>query len=188
LTQALAAMRKGPVKCGKGELEILQGDITEQTTEAIVNAANNRLILGAGVAGAIARKGGPTIQEECNHHGAIEVGQAAITGAGNLPCKWVIHAAGMRPGSGVTASALENCTRASLEICRKNNIASVAFPAIGAGIGGLAAKTCAETMLRLAREHLEQFDIPKKIVFVLWDRPAAETFQKVWEQVGWSGT
>jgi O-acetyl-ADP-ribose deacetylase (regulator of RNase III) len=171
------------VKCGKGELEILQGDITEQTTEAIVNAANNRLILGAGVAGAIARKGGPTIQDECNRHGPIEVGQAAITGAGNLPCKWVIHAAGMALGSGVTASALERCTCASLEICRKQDISSISFPAIGAGIGALDVTTCAETMLRIAREHLEKFDTPKKIVFVLWNLPTFEIFQKTWLNV-----
>jgi O-acetyl-ADP-ribose deacetylase (regulator of RNase III) len=172
------------MKCGKGELEILQGDITEQTTEAIVNAANNSLILGAGVADAIARKGGPKIQEECNRHGPIEVGQAAITGAGNLPCKWVIHAAGMTLGSGVTASSLEDCARASLKICRERGISSVASPAIGAGIGRLDATTCAQTMLHVAREHLEQYDIPKKIVFVLWDRPTTETFEKVWEQMG----
>ncbi len=164
------------MNCGKGELEIFQGDITDQTTEAIVNAANSHLILGAGVAGAIARKGGPSIQEECNRHGAINVGEAAITGAGNLPCKWVIHAAGMAPGGPVTANALENCTRASLDICRKQNISSISFPAIGAGIGGLDINVCAETMLKVARQHLEQFDIPQKVVFVLWDSPTFETF------------
>jgi O-acetyl-ADP-ribose deacetylase (regulator of RNase III) len=168
---------------GKGELEILQGDITDQTTDAIVNAANNDLILGAGVAGAIARKGGPTIQEECNRHGPIRVGEAAITGAGNLRCKWVIHAAGMRLGGKVTISSLESCTRASLEICRQRGISSVAFPAIGAGIGGLDIETCAHTMLRIARDHMTQFDFPKKIVFVLWDSPAFSALQKVWEQL-----
>ena len=164
---------------GNGELEIFQGDITDQTTDAIVNAANSHLILGAGVAGAIARKGGPSIQEECNRHGSINVGEAAITGAGNLPCKWVIHAAGMALGEPVTASALENCTRASLDICRKHNISSISFPAIGAGIGGLDINVCAETMLKVAREHLYQFNTPEKIVFVLWDTPAFDTFQKV---------
>ena len=172
-----------PVKCGKGELEIVHGDITDQTTEAIVNAANNDLSLGAGVAGAIARKGGPTIQEECNRHGPIRVGEAAITGAGNLPCKWVIHAAGMRLGGKVTASSLESCTRASLEICRQRAISSVAFPAIGAGIGGLDIETCAHTMLRIARDHLTRSGIPKKIVFVLYDSPTFSAFQKVWERL-----
>lgn len=171
------------MNCGKGELEILQGDITDQTTEAIVNAANNDLILGAGVAGAIARRGGPTVQEECNRHGSIRVGEAAITGAGNLPCKWVIHAAGMCLGGKVTASSLESCTRASLEICRQRGISSVAFPAIGAGIGGLDIETCAHTMLQISRDHLIQFDIPKKIVFVLWDSPALSAFTEAWERL-----
>jgi O-acetyl-ADP-ribose deacetylase (regulator of RNase III) len=171
------------MKFGKGDLEILQGDITDQTTEAIVNAANNDLILGAGVAGAIARKGGPAIQEECNRLGSIKVGEAAITSAGNLPCKWVIHAAGMRLGGGVTASSLASCTRASLEICKQRGISSVAFPAIGAGIGGLDIETCAKTMLQIACQHLTQFDIPKRIVFVLWDSPAFSTFQKAWQKL-----
>ncbi len=171
------------MKCGKGELEILQGDITDQTTDAIVNAANNRLVLGAGVAGAIARKGGPTIQEECNRHGPINVGEAAITKAGNLPCKWVIHAAGMAPGGPVTTNALENCTRASLDICRKHNISSISFPAIGAGIGGLDINVCAETMLKIAKQHLEQFNIPQKVIFVLYDKPSCEIFRNIWETV-----
>lgn len=170
------------MKFGKGELEIFQGDITEQTTDAIVNAANSSLILGAGVAGAIARKGGATIQQECDRHGAIQVGEAAITKAGNLPCKWVIHAAGMALGEPVTVSALESCTRASLDICQRNNISSISFPAIGAGIGGLDMETCAKTMLRVAREHLKQHDIPKIITFVLWDTPAFDTFQKVLQE------
>jgi O-acetyl-ADP-ribose deacetylase (regulator of RNase III) len=171
------------MKFGKGDLEFLQGDITDQSTEAIVNAANNDLILGAGVAGAIARKGGPTIQQECDKHGPIKVGEAAITSGGNLPCKWVIHAAGMRLGGKVTVASLESCTRASLEICRQRGISSIAYPAIGAGIGGLDIETCAKTMLQIARDHLTQFDIPKKIVFVLYDSPAFATFQKVWQKL-----
>ena len=171
------------MNCGKGELEILQGDITNQTTDAIVNAANSDLILGAGVAGAIARKGGPSIQEECNRHGPINVGEAALTGAGNLRCKWVIHAAGMALGRPVTASALESCTRASLDLCREHNISSISFPAIGAGIGGLDRNICAETMLKVARQYLEQFDTPKKIVFVLYDKPSFDIFQKTLRKI-----
>jgi O-acetyl-ADP-ribose deacetylase (regulator of RNase III) len=86
-------------------------------------------------------------------------------------------------GGRVTASSLESCTRASLEICRQRGISSVAFPAIGAGIGGLDIETCAHTMLQIARDYLTQFDIPKKIVFVLWDSPAFSVFQRVWEQL-----
>ncbi|MFH1011077.1 MAG: macro domain-containing protein, partial [bacterium] len=92
---------------------------------------------------------------------------------------WVIHAAGMQLGGKATVSSLKSCTRASLEICRQHDISSVAFPAIGAGIGGLDIETCAQTMLPIARDHLTQFNIPKKIVFVLWERSSFEVFQRV---------
>ena len=102
----------------KDRIEIAEGDITELEVEAIVNAANNQLILGSGVAGAIRIKGGPSIQEECNRIGTINIGGAAITGAGSLKAKWVIHAASMGLISSTTADSLKASTEASLEIAR----------------------------------------------------------------------
>ena len=88
-----------------GRITLVEGDITQQEVDAIVNAANSQLVLGSGVAGAIREAGGPTIQRECDAHGAIEVGDAAVTGAGNLPARYVIHAAAMAPaGSADEAS------------------------------------------------------------------------------------
>ena len=86
-----------------GRIRLCEGDITEHAVDAIVNAANSHLVLGAGVAGAIRSKGGPSIQQECDAIGAIEVGGAAVTGAGDLPARYVIHAAGMPPGGSATA-------------------------------------------------------------------------------------
>jgi len=128
-------------------VRIAQGDITGFEGDAIVNAANDRLILGSGVAGAIRKKGGPEIQEECNRHGPIRVGEAAVTGAGRLPARYVIHAAvlGAEPASYGT---VRRATRAALEEARKLGLQTVAFPLLGTGVGGLDAETVARTMIQ----------------------------------------
>ncbi|WP_457637711.1 macro domain-containing protein [Oceanithermus sp.] len=127
-------------------IRIAKGDITGFTGDAIVNAANDRLILGSGVAGAIRVRGGPSIQEECNRHGPIRVGEAAVTGAGNLPVKYVIHAAvlGAEPASYET---VRRATRAALEKARSLGLKSVAFPLLGTGVGRLDREKVAEIML-----------------------------------------
>ena len=116
-------------------IEIRQGDITEMDTDAIVNAANNDLQLGGGLAGAIRRKGGPRIQAECDEIGTIPVGGAAITSGGNLKARHVIHAASMQLGGGTSAQSLRSSTAHALRIAAQNRLKSVAFPAVGAGIG-----------------------------------------------------
>lgn len=125
---------------------IVQGDITEFVGDAIVNAANNHLILGAGVAGAIRRKGGPSIQEECNRHGPIQVGEAALTGAGQLPVRYVIHAAAMgdQPAS---LETVRRATQAALRLALEKNLHRVAFPLLGTGVAGLPVQEVAEVML-----------------------------------------
>ncbi len=117
------------------EIRVRQGDITGFEGDAIVNAANNHLRLGAGVAGAIARKGGPSIQRECDEHGPIRVGEAAITGAGQLAARYVIHAAAMgdEPAS---RSSIEGSTRCSLELADANGVKTVAFPILASGVAG----------------------------------------------------
>ena len=115
-------------------IELIRGDITECETDAIVNAANDRLILGGGVAGAIRKKGGPAIQEECNKIGGTFVGGAVITTGGNLKAKYVIHAVGPQMGEGDEDNKLKNATVNSLKVADENGLKSIAFPAISTGI------------------------------------------------------
>lgn len=129
------------------QIRVTQGDITEFSGDAIVNAANNRLILGAGVAGAIRRKGGPSIQEACNRHGPIRVGEAALTGAGELPVRYVIHAAvlGDQPAS---LETVRRATRAAVHLALEHNLHKVAFPLLGTGVGGLGVLDVVKVMLK----------------------------------------
>src|ERR1700723_2483717 len=138
-----------------GRIIVERGDITEMETDAIVNAANNDLLLGGGVAGAIRRKGGDEIQRECNDIGSIPIGYAAITTGGNLKAKHVIHAASMQLGRNTTAEALRHSTAHALRIAAEHGFKSIAFPAIGTGIAGFPMKECAEIMLQQVVEHLQ---------------------------------
>ncbi len=158
------------------ELLIEQGDLTEWKGDAIVNAANNDLILGGGLAGMIARKGGPSIQAECDRIGPIKIGEAAITGAGNLPARHVIHAASMRLGGRTTAQALESCVRACLKIAEDRELRSIAFPAIGTGIAGFPVEQCAGVMVRILWEHARKKMSLEKISVVLWDSSTYNIF------------
>lgn len=162
-----------------GRIVLREGDITDEEADAIVNAANSDLILGAGVAGAIRQKGGPTIQEECHRIGPIEVGDAAVTGAGNLPARFVIHAAGMPPGGVATEESVRSAMRRSLELARENKCRTVAVPAIGAGIAGFPMQRCAEILLGEARAHLEAGGSVEEIRFVLFGEPTYRVFEMV---------
>lgn len=134
-------------------IKVVQGDITDFQGDAIVNAANNRLILGAGVAGAIARKGGASIQEECNEHGPIRVGEAAITGAGEMPANYVIHAAAMgdEPAS---KRSIEGSTGQSLRLADEAGIATIAFPILASGVAGFPLEEATRIMLGTIRAYL----------------------------------
>lgn len=128
-----------------------QGDLTAYAGTAIVNAANNHLVLGAGVAGAIARRGGPAIQAECDRHGPIQVGQAALTGAGRLPCRHVIHAAAMGDEP-VSEHSIRSATREALRLAAERGIADLAFPVLGTGVGGFPFRRAVEIMAAAIRE------------------------------------
>jgi O-acetyl-ADP-ribose deacetylase (regulator of RNase III) len=160
-----------------------QGDLTEAEVDAIVNAANNDLQLGGGVAGAIRRKGGPAIQQECDRVGPVAVGEAAITTGGKLKARYVIHAASMRLGGRTTAEALRNSTRNSLLRAQEKGVKSVAFPAVGTGIAGFPMKDCAEIMLDEAVKHLKGRTSVGQVRFVLYDQAALRTFEQVWQQM-----
>ncbi|HXA56719.1 MAG TPA: macro domain-containing protein [Candidatus Acidoferrum sp.] len=160
-------------------VEILQGDLTEIDTDAIVNAANNDLQLGGGVAGAIRRKGGPLIQRQCNVIGTIPVGGAAITTGGDLKARHVIHAASMQLGGTTTATALQSSTAHALRIAAQNNLKTIAFPAVGTGIAGFPLNQCAQIMLGEVARHLDGPTSLEKIYFVLYDGDALGVFERV---------
>jgi len=158
-------------------LRLVDGDITEQATDAIVNAANQHLQLGAGVAGAIRARGGPSIQRECDEIGYCPVGSAAITGGGNLKARHVIHAVGPHGGDRDADEKLVSATRACLELADRHQLASIAFPAISTGVFGYPMDRCARLMLHTARTYLdEQTGSLRTVVFCLYGQHAYETF------------
>jgi O-acetyl-ADP-ribose deacetylase len=159
-------------------IELVKGDITEMETAAIVNAANAQLILGGGVAGAIRRKGGPKIQEECDKIGGTFVGGAVITTGGNLKTSHVIHAVGPMMGEGDEDNKLRNATINSLRLADQYKLPSIAFPAISTGIFGYPLDRCAEIMLSETIHYLQGISSLKKVVFCLFDEQAFEVFQK----------
>jgi O-acetyl-ADP-ribose deacetylase len=164
-------------------IEIRQGDLTEMDTDAIVNAANNDLQLGGGVAGAIRRKGGPQIQKECDQIGPVPVGGAAITTGGNLKARHVIHAASMQLGGRTTAHALRSSTAHSLRIAAQQNLKTIAFPAVGTGIAGFPMRDCADIMLREVAKHFEGPTSLDKVYFVLFDKDALAAFESAWQEM-----
>src|ERR1700739_158356 len=163
-------------------IQIQQGDLTEMDVDAIVNAANNDLILGAGVAGAIARKGGESIQRECDEIGSIPVGYAAITGVGKLKARHVIHAASMSLGGvRTTAKTLRTSTAHSLRLAAERGLKSIAFPAVGTGVPGFPMDECAQIMLTEALQHLKGETSLETIYFVLFDARSRDIFQAAWQ-------
>lgn len=157
-------------------LKLLVGDITQQTTDAIVNAANGRLIHGGGVASAIVRKGGMSIQIESFKKAPVPVGQAVITGAGKLKCKYVIHAVGPRMGEGDEDEKLKNATLNCLRIAEENKLSSIAFCAISTGIFGYPIDRCADIMLSNTISYLKGQTELKEVIFCLYDQKAYDIF------------
>ena len=171
-------------KTARERIVIQKGDITEMDVDAIVNAANNDLLLGAGVAGAIARKGGDSIQKECKAIGSIPVGFAAITGAGSLKAKYVIHAASMGLGGvRTTPKSLQTSTAHSLRLAADRGLKTIAFPAVGTGVSGFPIKECAEIMLNEAAEHLGNDTSLETIYFVLFDEASREVFAAAHDRI-----
>jgi O-acetyl-ADP-ribose deacetylase (regulator of RNase III) len=160
------------------QLEILEGDITEVEVEAIVNAANEDLQLGAGVAGAIRDKGGPSIQEECNRIGHTAVGTAVMTGAGNLKAKQVIHAVGPRMGEGDEDRKLASAVRAALALADRNALRSIALPAISTGVFGFPMDKAARITLTEIHRYLQGGTKLERVVVALFGDEAFETFRR----------
>lgn len=166
-------------KVGEKIIRLIQGDLTELAVDAVVNAANAQLLLGGGVAGAIRTKGGPSIQQECSRIGGTTVGQAVLTGAGNLKAAHVIHAVGPAYGEGDEDNKLRNATLNSLKRATEHSLRSIAFPAVSTGIFGFPKDRCAEIMLEATKAFLK--DEPtsiREVIFCLWSRDDLRIFEE----------
>ncbi len=166
------------VRVNQSEIELLQGDITESTTDAIVNAANSQLILGAGVAGAIRKKGGPQIQQECDALGDCPVGEAVVTRGGNLPAAYVIHAVGPQWGEGDEETKLRGALSHSLKRADELKLRSIALPALSTGVYGFPLEPAARILLQAAADHLQGETGLRTVRFVLFDADSLAVFTK----------
>jgi O-acetyl-ADP-ribose deacetylase (regulator of RNase III) len=163
-------------------ITLQRGDITQVETDAIVNAANNALWMGAGVAGAIKRAGGQDIEDEAVRQGPIPVGEAVVTGAGALKARYVIHAAVMGTDLATDGAKIEMATRNSLLRAEELGIKSVAFPALGTGVGGFPYREAARIMIGATKQHLGAGSGLEKVLFVLYGDEAFEAFSSELER------
>jgi len=162
-------------------VEVIRGDITEQQTVAIVNAANNHLWMGGGVAGAIKRKGGEEIEREAIALGPIDVGDAVLTSSGSLGhagIHHVVHAAVMGQDLHTDAGKIASATRNSLQLAEQKHITSISFPALGTGVGGFSIFHCAKIMITEAISFLQVSKQVHLVQFVLFDQQTFEAFEQ----------
>lgn len=161
------------------QITIVQGDITQLKVDAIVNAANNKLVMGGGVAGAIRKKGGKSIEDEAVKKGPIEIGGAVSTGAGLLAAKYVIHAATMGMDFATDEDKVRSSCRNSLKVAEELKVSSIAFPALGCGVGGFPLLASAKIMAQELLRHLRQnSSCLKEAIFCLYDKEAFDIFNK----------
>ena len=156
------------------ELEVLSADVTKLDMDAIANAANTQLQHGGGVAGAISRAGGPEVQRESDAKAPIELGEAVETTAGEMPARWVIHAATMELGGPTSAEIIERATRSTLAKAEQLGARSLALVAFGTGVGGFPLDEAARIMVGAAREHSGDVE---KIVFAVHGADAERAFR-----------
>jgi O-acetyl-ADP-ribose deacetylase (regulator of RNase III) len=159
-------------------IRIVEGNIVFLDVEAVVNAANTQLKLGGGVAGAIRAHGGPSIQLECDRLAPIGVGQAVITGGGNLKAKSVIHAVGPVSGEGDEEAKLARATTSCLNLAKDRKIRSLALPAISTGVYGFPLQKCSQIMLRVTKDFLRANEYPEEVIFCLYGEEAYSVFKR----------
>jgi len=161
-------------------IEMIEGDITKQPVDAIVNAANTTLLGGGGVDGAIHRAAGPKLLEECRALGGCATGEAKITRGYNLPAKFVIHTVGPVWSGGTHGEdeLLAHCYRNSLCLAKQHGLKGIAFPAISTGAYRFPLQRATEIAVREVREFLRQSPLPEKVTFVCFGREALECYQK----------
>ena len=160
------------------KIEVCHGDITQLELDALVNAANNRLWMGGGVAGALKRAGGREIEAEAVKKGPIPIGEAVVTGAGKLKARYIIHAAVMGQDLKTDAEKIRQATRNSLLRGDELGIKSMAFPALGTGVGGFPLDECARIMISEVRQYSAKKTGLERVVFVLYDEPAYQAFKQ----------
>ncbi|MFP4135897.1 MAG: macro domain-containing protein [Candidatus Acetothermia bacterium] len=166
------------------KLELLEGDITRQETEAVVNAANKRLAPGGGVAGAIHRAAGPKLWEESRKLGGCETGEAKITGGYELPASYVIHTVGpVYSGSPEDPELLESSYKNSLELAKEKGIESVSFPALSTGAFGYPEKEAGEIALKTIKDFLENNSVPELVRLVLYGKTSFRTHEEILESI-----
>lgn len=168
----------------KGRIELRQGDITEMEADAIVNSANTDLIMGAGVSGAIGRKGGPVIQDECDRVGSVRVGRAVATSGGVLRARHVIHAASMEIGHFTTEQDVRAATLSALRLAEELGARTVAFPAIGTGAAALAPDYSARAMFGALSRHFSARAGIERVYVVLYNEETFEAFRRAFERLG----
>jgi len=171
--------RRRVARCGGTDVFVWQGDITAAGTEAVVNAANNQGWLGSGVAGAIRRAAGDQVEDEAVAQAPWPVGDAVRTGPGRLGdrgVKAILHAAAMAPGRPASPAAVGSATAAALRLAAAEGLTSVALPALGTGVGGVALEDAAAAMGEAARQHAAGATSVTTIVFALYDEEAVERF------------
>jgi O-acetyl-ADP-ribose deacetylase (regulator of RNase III) len=161
------------------ELEVRQADVTKLEVDAIANAANTRLMHGGGVAGAISRAGGPVVQRESHERAPIGLGEAVETSAGDMPARWVIHAATMELGGPTSAEIIESATRSTLARAGELGCRSLALVAFGTGVGGFPLEDAARIMVAAAREHAAE--LPERVVFAVHGDEAERAFRAALE-------
>ena len=169
------------VKINQSILSLVEGDITQEETDAIVNAANSRLAGGGGVDGAIHRAGGPTVMEECRKIGGCPTGKAVITSGGELKARYIIHTVGpiYRGGGRNEASLLESAYRESLNLASSKGLKSIAFPSISTGAYGYPLAEAAKIALETAINYLKENTDIHLIRFVLFGQEAYDEYEKV---------
>jgi O-acetyl-ADP-ribose deacetylase len=160
------------------EIEILEVDITSLEVDAIANAANTRLIHGGGVAGAISRAGGPAIQAESDERAPIGLGEAVHTIAGDMPARWVIHAATMGPDGRTSAEIIRRATASTLQLADELGADSLALVAFGTGVGGFPLAQAAAIEVEEARRHVAAGSGLQRIVFAVRGREARAAFER----------
>ncbi len=160
------------------DVEVQQADITKLDVDAIANAANTGLRHGGGVAGAIVRAGGPGIQEESDRLAPIELGAAVATGAGELPARWVIHAATMHLGGGTSAEAIRAATASTLKVADELGARSLGLVAFGTGVGGFPVDEAARIEVEEVRRHLDAGSGLERVVFCVFGEEAGQAFQR----------
>jgi O-acetyl-ADP-ribose deacetylase (regulator of RNase III) len=166
------------------EIEIQQADITKLDVDAIANAANTELRHGGGVAGAISRAGGPSVQAESDERGPIELGEAVETTAGEMPCNWVIHAATMVLGGPTSAEIIRDATASTLTKADELGAKSLALVAFGTGVGGFPLDEAARIEVEEVQRHLDQGSGLQRVVFAVRGDDAEAAFRSAMSETG----